>query len=402
MKLRAAIFLPLVLSLVSCTVSEMDPVNEPDQRISFLVASYQSGTKSDNVLDYDTNVPFATYGWFYNEGQSYPLDADESQPFMVDEKISHFNVTANSCQWLPATTYYWPKAGTVDFISYSPATASKEVKITQDHISFNGFEIDQSKNLMYADKAAGMRKNLDTYAHTGVPTLFHHALSQLNFTVRQSLMTDEPEGKVDEDGYTTWTIAVSKIQIKDLAGSGSLELTLSENQKQWILPKEEVAKKYYHIWKPGVKKDSKEWNNPTEVTRYKDGTHPDGYTINGQVLSNNPVVFNNGKTGKDLVAACNYLVIPQYLDNQEISVTYSIITRLPNGSIFVQKDITTNCKAKVLEDHESKINALDAWEINKNITYELNINPVNSMDPISFDPAVQSWDECQPESVINY
>ena len=86
----------------------------------------------------------------------------------------------------------------------------------------------------------------------------------------------------------------------------------------------------------------------------------------------------------------DYFVLPQTLDKgQTIVVTVDIVTTLPNGNVIIEKGVELTAPMSS--------QALTAWEMNKQISYDLTIFPAakgNDDNPIAilFDPAVKDWD----------
>lgn len=384
MKTKLILAMTATAMMAACTSNEVNEVID-NQEISFKVVSYASQTKAntDYCTDY-VDVPFGAYAWFYQEGKSYPTNEADSQKFMIDETVSHAEKTEKEAEtWKPSLTYYWPKSGSIDFISYSPKAASSFFTVAQNDVKISNYVINQNYDLMYADKAVAQKANSDAYFHSGVPTLFHHALAKINFQVKQSALNDKTG---DQTQYTSWTIAVSKIEVKNMVKKGSADFTLNTDKKTWNLP--EVGTDKFNIWTAATATEqdpntiNKDWNNAKEVSvTVGTGDKAKTQKIYGQALTTKDSIFT--ETAGTTMAQ-DYFVIPQELGTQKVYVTYSIITTQPNGELTVEKDIVAECDAK-LEDE------LEAWQINKNITYTITIDPT-SLKPITFDPAVADWD----------
>ena len=102
-----------VMALAACT--KVAPVAENQKEITFQVANYVQ-TKANVV--YDTANEFGTYAWF-TAVDNDPTDAvtySDHVAFMVNEKVGF----VSSVWRTKVQTFYWPKTGTMDFISYSP------------------------------------------------------------------------------------------------------------------------------------------------------------------------------------------------------------------------------------------------------------------------------------------
>lgn len=348
MKRIIIISITALVALCACSKNE---VNEaPSQEITFAVASYAGQTKA-NPADYAEeygNIPFGTYAWFYQNGQ-------KAQEFMVDETVSLDRKT-QVVAWKPSITYYWPKSGTIDFISYSPKAISKYVTVTPESVKFgDAYTVEHltDVDVMYADKAVGCSMNVDTYYYNGVPTLFRHALAKLN--VKISTAYDAKVVKEGED-ETKWAITVTDITLKDYFNTGSAALALA-NDNSWTLPEGSV-------WKNDGKKTSQKFDLPTDATI--------------------------STTAKDFIS--DYFVLPQNLNaGQTLEITVDIVTTLPNGLQIVEKNVKLSA---VLGDA-----AVKAWQMNKQISYNIVFTPAAGKpgDPdgqiaITFDPAVEDWE----------
>ena len=199
------------LAIGACSkVQTVDIQNE----INFKVANYVQTKATGSVYD---NGAFGTYSWFTTTGYA-PTD------FMVNEEVAHVGgvwKTKNN-------TFYWPKTGSLEFISYSPfngtnATADSNPAITPNTITYTGVNtaaVDVSNNplnidYMYADKAIAS-KNINVVTdgvesgYSGVPTIFHHALAKLSFNIKANFVswTDSKTNTT-----TTWDVKVTSAKI---------------------------------------------------------------------------------------------------------------------------------------------------------------------------------------------
>lgn len=355
-----------VFALASCTSNEsvLESVN---QKISFNVKNYSLQTKANQ--NYDTlyqDIPFGTYAWFYEDDLAYPADSALSQKFMIDETVSH---SSSEDLWEPSKTYYWPKSGSIDFVSYSPKNMTNYFTISQDSIAIKDYTVTTSKtekstvDLMYADKAIGQTANSDIYYHVGVPTLFHHALAKLNFNMA---VTKTDDGN---DPATEWTVIVKKVELVDITNNGSVKLV--ENGSSWNKPTNEV-------WSPAT--------TPSKLSPvfYED---EEGDTLT--------------TTATDFEVVKDYIVIPQTLlqsdsktgvNGQQLKITYDVVTVTSAGTTIKEEGVSTSI--------DLYTSSKPSWKMNENITYTVMINP-SDMDPILFDPAVADWDDVSATANVN-
>ena len=112
-----------LLALAACT--KVAPVAETQHEIGFQVASY--ATKANSALPEDT--VFGAYSWYTNE-------AGTTVAQMTNEKVGK-----RGSEWKTIeNTYYWPKTGSIDFISYSPWMVNGPAEITAESLKFNAFK----------------------------------------------------------------------------------------------------------------------------------------------------------------------------------------------------------------------------------------------------------------------
>ena len=351
-------------SMVACTKTEIVP--EAQKEISFEVAKYVQ-TKATPGVKYDESLTFGTYAWFTATSGS------TNAVFMTNEEVG----LVSGVWKTKKNTFYWPKTGSIDFISYSPfagtnGTAGTVPTVTATSIDYTDVTI-ASDDLMYADKvtcSSNVNEIKDDLVsgsdsgYSGVPTLFHHALAKLSFKMNASFLT-YTDNTTTPANTTTWEIQVTKAKIKGIYTEGSCALT----------------------W------DSSSWTKPAgEVWTPKSGS-----TLFEQDLVTSPVTLKASPDFTDLVSVSNAYVMPQTLvaGAQQLELEMEIKTTLSNGNV-----ITENY-SKTLD--LSAISSIPSWKMNDNIVYTITIKPTSSADPsnpnmddptdvtITFDPAVADW-----------
>lgn len=339
-----------LVAMCACTKNEA--IEGPQHEITFSVAKYLGQTKADpaDYADDYAEVPFGTYAWFYGDEEGA-----EAQVFMEDETVS-----LNGGEWKPARTYYWPKSGSIDFISYSPQAISDFVTVEEETIKIDDYVVEHEStvDVMYADKAIGCTDNVETYFYEGVPTLFHHALAKININVKTSY---DEKVMVEGEDETSWEITVKKLDIQNYYNTGSVELALDEDDA-WELPAGAV-------WaNDGKAVDEQEFDLPEDATISVDS--------------------------KAFVE--DYFVLPQDLDaEQTIEIVVDIVTNLPNGNTITETGVKLTASMST--------ETFTAWQMNKDITYDLIITPAAGPydEPIAilFDPAVKDWETADPASI---
>ena len=352
-------------AMAACTKVEVAP--EAQKEISFEVANRL--TKATGVK-YE-NGAFGTYAWFNN-----------TDDFMVNEKV---NLSGGAWKTVDHT-FYWPKTGSVSFISYSPFdgtsnTAGTVPAVTKNSITYTGVNAG-SVDLMYADKATcSSNVNVVTDSdsadsgYAGVPTVFRHALAKLSFDIKANFLEyDDANGS-----HTEWEVTVNSIKIGGFKTTGDLALTLNSDGKSWDKPVTTVGTDNFNVW-----------------------TNLSGSTADQELLPSGIITLTT--TPQTLNAATGY-VMPQVLEAgaQVLKLSIHIRTTLANGK-EINEDLV---KTINLMD----ISTLKAWQMNQNIHYTINIKPTSSDtsnphndDPndvvITFDPAVADWTNVTANATI--
>ena len=373
-----------IAALASCSKTVEEGIQS---EVVFQVARYRGITKAntDYKIDYQT-IPFGAFAWYKG------VNASDNADFMKNQKVSF-----SDPDWRPeGTTYYWPKSGSIDFICYSPYTAdginAPLPTITEDSIAYPAWDVaaHPDVDVMYADKVTGLTNNTTTYYYNGVPTLFHHALAQINFQIKAAYteVTDPVTGT-----KTKWDIEVESIKVNNILSSGSFTLNL--NGTSWDKPTDGDGN---NVWTPDGNTTNYDLDLSSLETPIKKDTT---YTLDSDVF-----------------------VMPQALagGNQEVVLKVTITT---------YRDVNDgNGYQQVLQENGVEIQgnlsagSMDAWEMNQNVTYSFNFAPslgsttdtdgdgvpddtdgdgIPDVVPtiVYFDPAVDEWQNITVSAGIN-
>lgn len=356
-----------VAATVACT--KVNPTGDAQREINFEVAN--SLTKATGSVY--SNGAFGTYAWFNN-----------TDDFMVNEKVDKSGGVWKTVDH----TFYWPKTGSISFISYSPFegtsdTAGTVPAITKNSITYTGITAG-SIDLMYADRATcSSNVNEVTDSDTadsgfsGVPTVFRHALAKLSFKMKANFVeyTDPTTNTT-----TQWEVTVTSAKIGGFKTTGNCALALNTDGKSWDKPVTNIGTATDPV-------NVNVWTNLSGASSEQElidaTTYPDG------------VIFKTGNDSvKDLAAASGF-VMPQVLEAgaQQLKLTVHIKTTLSNGKV-INEDFNPTIDIK-------DISSLKAWQMNENIVYTISIKPTAIADPnnndnpndviITFDPAVADW-----------
>lgn len=372
-------FIIAAAALVAMTgCSKIETAPEVQREISFEVANNVRTKATGSVYE---NGAFGTYAWFNN-----------TDVFMVNEQVDKSGGVWRTVD----NTYYWPKTGSISFISYSPFNGTSNTEstvpvITKNSITYTDVTVGTT-DLMYADRAT-CSSNVDEVTDsdtadsgfTGVPTVFNHALAKLSFKIKANFIeyTDPTTNT-----KTTWEVTVKSAKIGGFKTKGSLALTLNDDGKTWNKPVTNIGTDTDPV-------NVNIWTNASGATDEQElidaTTYPDGVALT--------------TTAQDLAAASGF-VLPQQLtaDTQKITLDIHIKTNLPNGH-SINEDFKPTIDLK-------DISSLQAWQMNQNIVYTINIKPTakadgsegHNDDPndviITFDPAVADWVTVSTDATI--
>ncbi len=351
-KISVIIAIAALAASAACTKIVSDDAT-PAKRVTFLAANYVPQTKAGPVSLTTETTSFKSKGFLHAEGVS-----DTQYFFGADGETITWNATAK--EWAPSHDYYWPKGAEsyINFVSWydtgvGPTTA------TEEKLEWANRTIGTGDNIMYADEAWRFKENNKPATYTsvdgvseGVPTLFHHALSQIKIQARASKVTNST---------ANWTITLKEIKVKDIYNQGTLTLNNSD---------------------PGTEKTPKAWTGDWAVSGTKGNLTPANLALTD--------------TNQDLLA--NQSVLPQALSGIALEFKLEIVTAYSNVS---NTEIITKSIPFYAASGEAFSNSISNWEQNKKYIYTLVVEP--SEKRVLFDPAVETaWEtvNVDPEKTI--
>ena len=390
--MKKYLILAVAALAASAACTKVENVPTPDQAISFSVARYVPQTKAPGEnMEYSTSDSFGTYSWFIaTDDAGNPISAaantySDHAPFMVNDEVWY-----DGTVWTTkAKTYYWPKTGTMDFISYSPYAATANPVVTKD--ANHDYTLDYSSieapiaaiDYMYSDKVNCVNKLENQQndllvtgtdpGYRGVPTLFRHALAKVNFAVQPTFV--EYTDPIDANLKTKWEITVNSLKISGFYTQGTCHLSWSNASGEWVKPTNEV------------------WTVATGSAQTA-----------AQELVASPItlVEDDIQTPVALTALTQSYVMPQDLVSgvQKLELDIDIVTKLFDDGTGAERTITENYHKTL---NLLTISSCERIQMNKNLTYVIRIKPTATAttgghveDPedviITFDPAVRDWD----------
>lgn len=417
--------------VASVACSKVETIATPDQEIGFQVASYLSQTKADthghtSFVDELTEVGAAS-NYFKSVAYIHAAQADGSvaNPALFftagTAGVEAINYDGSST-WKPAHPYYWPKSpkSSISFFSWydfgdqvTPTISGYATDGAAVTLAWGDRTVALKDNVMYADAAYHYKKNdngaqnhkLDGVTE-GVPTLFHHALAKIRFTIAQNPMKQQ-DGT--SENYTFWDVTLSEVALSSgtIKNNGKFSLTETSKtavatQGSWTLPTNSI------------------WAAPTAAQTYvtanlgnASGNIFDTDVARGVDSSSNPVLLTNAAvslTGDNFMDDNYFTVMPQEIGNgvtltfkYTIKTYYGTQAQYDAGTAALVSTETINVNdlgpsegnfGAPYTDTGIQLNAItgawDKWQMNHKYVYNIIVNPQTS--EIKYDPAVADWE----------
>lgn len=210
-----------VAALAACSKNETVPaVSGENVEISYKVAPR---TKAD-AQAFDTHNVFASWAYYLPSGKNWSDNWKDAEIFIGKEDEEGVTISYGNKVWRDQTTsHYWPKEGSLTFFAYSLNRNNLDLKYDSGHTypivchkSQNAYGINatidlkDNKNLdlLVAEIAKDKTQNENIYSLNGVPTLFKHKFSRIQFAVKK------------KEEYTGTTITLNSIRFNNVAHTG--------------------------------------------------------------------------------------------------------------------------------------------------------------------------------------
>lgn len=359
-------FAAAAVALAACAKNEVIPVNSGEnQEITFNVAPK---TKADPAQDDDGHKEFGKgnvfASWaYYLHNQESGTVTNWSENWTVRQGakpyISNSEISCKNGVWKNQTTsYYWPKDGALTFFAYSLNRANLSYNSgnttpidclnTEGSYGINAtidLKENQNLDLLVAEIAADKTHNEDFQSLNGVPTLFKHKFSRVQFAVKKK------------------------------ANCGNATITLN-------------SIKFYNVVYYGTYCQYN-YVNGTFVNDYcsKDGARTTiTYTETPFVVKSSddfdPVIETNES---------NYIYFPQNFINVQDQTKIATI----------EVKYTVKFSDDIKEEHTKILNVkeiFDSWDVGKKYIFNL----IFSLDEITWAPAVEEWESVTKEIDIKY
>ena len=345
-----------VVALAACSKNEVLPSSSINNEISFNVAPRTKALAADQS-DFGKDNHFKSYAYFLTNDEKWPTNAGS---IYIDgaEVSSTVDATATGGRvWKAANSYYWPKSEKSSLTFFAWSKNTNECGLTgatvscdpQKGIAFADYDVTSNKNvdLLVADVAANKTGNENLYTYSGVPTLFRHKLSYVIFKVKTKKV------------YAGKEFALNSIKFVDLGSKASYDQKANDG----------TAGAYNTVG---------EWAAPTATADqvYFNATTPVVFTNTDFVLETGAPAAVDQKYY--LPQALSAVAAPGAGVAGSIEVVYTIKTT--EGTAVSTETVTRYISAKSM--------FTDDLKINKMYTCTLTF----SLDEITWDPAVQDWE----------
>lgn len=352
------------------------------KKITFQTAKYLT-TRSDEQI----NGSKFTYDHFVTCAWSDAVVAD-GKVFMNHQKVVK-DETGNV--WMPIQTYYWPNYSTVDFISYYPEQTGTEKnwpKVEEGKLTYTEYDVSGEKadigtdtnDLMYADKAVGYGANVDRVndnndgtddsGYEGVPTLFRHALAQLEIRV----LVQQPDGETESH----WEAVIEHAALTGYYTKGDLTLTLNNPELTHGVTG----------WTPEDESNKAGWKLSADAATTESPIADKDNTDDNITVESTGTGDDYSETGcKTLFKA---FVLPQELTDKHFFDLKFTLDKY-RGETKETSEADTEIRHIQL-----KTDNITYWGMNQRIVYTIVINPAKN-GRILLDPAIADWEDVNPE-----
>ena len=391
-----------IVAMAAC--SKVDAVdNSPAKKIAFEVASYTPQTKANSSLASEF-YQFHTYAYQFPTLGDPVVFMDETIQAWKSTTGGHIDANKAAAstdaivEWAPAEDYFWPKTGHINFYSYAGTKSPKESTaanaadddLTTVSFTYENVTIAANDNILVAEPALGKtRANSGASAYDvdpgetasnhitkGVPTLFHHMLTKIEFDVKLKTATTNSN--------------VWKVTVLDEFDSDHKSQLIAYNQGTLALTST-LASNGSGVWTPSILTAETASSTAVQWVPTTSGTTEE-ITLESEEMT---LPANAETSGNAVTLLALRSVMPQLSSGVKLSLTYKVEAYHDTAkyleeirTVGLDEAVAGTYVDKYLSDlvNSSVIN----WLPNKKITYHILIDPVT--EKVTFDPAVEDFD----------
>lgn len=322
-------------ALAACAKNEVTPVLSQENTEIAYNVAPKTKTLGANQENFSTDNVFASWAFYLPKDHTWAANKATSQPYIVNSKISHENGI-----WKDQTkSYYWPKdGGSLTFLAYS--LNKGDLNPAGEHSEFT------------CDNAGGVQGHIELMDNKNTDFLVAEIAADKTANENQYVFNGVP---------TLFKHKLSRVActVKKAA---------------------EYADKKFEL---------KEINFLNVVTYGTYGQLPTesfnaGTVKHDQVYTN--AVQEITTTAASVAAEDVVIYMPQTFEDAtaKIQVKYTVTTTVGTGSVVENcvKEISINSK-------------FDEWAMGKKYTFNLTF----ALDEITWDPAVEKWEDATAADV---
>lgn len=381
-----------LVALSACTKNEVRSISDEPSQITWQTVIGPKSTKA--LVDgnaFDQKYKFKTYAFYNANGTTWPgQNPEEKASLYIDNAEVEYDATGDETfaanSWHADQVYYWPKGGSLTFISYTLADndANGNAKYPDgvtctpdDGLKVAGYNVNTNKNLdfMVADIKSGQTANTtkEAGAATGVPTVFRHTLTQI---VKFNVKTDQ-DYKGDALAKGSKVVTVKSIKIVNAFSKGNYQMTNNASKR------------------------TEKWSNLSESRNYEYKTsdgNPTEVTTTGVDLTNEQKAFMPQPFDAPTYTFTGQTEAEKALE-KKTQAYIDAVKAVPHIEFEYTIDTYTNATAHSIDNVTEYVALSDinteGWGINKKITYNITISLAGAQNEliIYWDPKVEKWDD---------
>lgn len=323
-------------ALAACAKNEVTPVlSQENTEIAYNVAPKTKAGPGPNQEKFAEGNVFASWAFYLPKDQTWAANKATSQPYIVNSNISHKNGT-----WKDQTkSYYWPKdGGSLTFLAYSLNKGN--LTLAGEHSEFT------------CDNAGGVQGHIELMDNKNTDFLVAEIAADKTANENQYVFNGVP---------TLFKHKLSRVActVKKAANYADKKFELKEINFLNVVTYGTYGQLPTESFNAGtVKHDQVYTNAVQEIT-----------TTAASVAAEDVVIYMP-QTFEDATA--------------QIQVKYTVTTTVGTGSVVENcvKEISINSK-------------FNEWAMGKKYTFNLTF----ALDEITWDPAVEKWEDATAADV---